>query len=183
MSSCACNFASSSSILCCKRAIVESLGFCVPADLARTIERSWRFSENFTERNVNRALDVRAVVLMRGEHVDDLLARGERCEDSPMVNLPHRLSAHFRKRRERNRHNFLAGAGSDSGGVDFVTTFAIRRASRDVSNQVVAVADYESVSKVRIVLEREPELDKQLAGNSDQRQVSDSENGERGCLL
>jgi hypothetical protein len=39
------------------------------------------------------------------------------------------------------------------------------------------------VSKVRIVLEREPELDKQLAGNSDQRQVSDSENGERGCLL
>ncbi len=67
---------------------------------------------------------------------------------------------HFCKRRECGRNNFLAAAEGDPGGVHFVTAFVVRSASWNVSDQIVAVPDHESMSKMRIALERETELDK-----------------------
>src|SRR5260370_24476273 len=91
-----------------------------------------------------------------------------------------RIGPHFLERRKRSSHNRLTAAGGDPGSIDFVTTFVVRRAGRDVSDQIVAVANHEGMSEVRIPLEGETKLDKQFAWNSDHGDIPDRKDRHRG---
>lgn len=58
-------------------------------DRARAVEHRWRVAQNVADRNVNRAADVRGVVLVRRQCVHNLRVRRQHPEKFAMVNLTH----------------------------------------------------------------------------------------------
>ena len=84
---------------------------------------------------------------------------------------------------ERCRDHLLARSRRDPRHVNFVPTLRVRLAGRDIEDEIVAVAGHESVREIGIRLEREPELDERLAGQADDRDLTDPRDADSGGEL
>ena len=61
----------------------------------RVVERRCRVPQDSADRNVNRAAEMRGVVFVRGQDIDDLrVAWGEHPEKFAMLDLAHESRAH-----------------------------------------------------------------------------------------
>src|SRR5208282_4822502 len=70
----------------------------------------------------------------------------------------------------------LPGALRDAGRLYFVSAELVGFARRDVADEIVAIAQDESVAEVRIGLDDESKLGEQLARNSHEPEVPEGDN-------
>ena len=75
------------------RAEVSQRIAAIDDDRARAVEQFWRVAQNASGRNVNRTADMRSVVLVRRQDVDDMRTGRKRLEKFAMLNLAQELWA------------------------------------------------------------------------------------------
>ena len=132
------------------RAEVSQRVAAIDHDRPNGVEQLWRVAQNILDRNMNRATDMGGLVLMRRQRVHDSRAGRQHPEKFAMLDLAHDLRAHRGQSGEGGIDDRLAAAGCYSSSINFVAALRIRGASRNVSDEIVAVAGDKRLREVRI---------------------------------